>query len=53
MKVRNDEVWEKIKSGELNGFSVSGYFEEIRQFSIEREFLSQVADILKKYDHKI
>jgi len=49
MKVRNDEVWDKVKSGELNGFSVSGYFEEIRQFSIEREFLSQVAQILKKY----
>lgn len=49
MKVRNDEVWDKVKNGELNGFSVSGYFEEIRQFSIEREFLSQVAEILKKY----
>ena len=47
MKVRNDEVWRRIKSKELNGFSVSGYFEEIEQFYKEQEFLREVAKILK------
>jgi hypothetical protein len=47
MKVRNEEVWKRIKSKELNGFSVSGYFEEIEQFYKEQEFLREVAKILK------
>jgi hypothetical protein len=47
MKVKNDEVWNKVKRGELNGFSVSGYFEEVAQFCMEEMFLKQVADILK------
>jgi predicted glutamine amidotransferase len=49
MKVRNDEVWKKVKNGELNGFSVSGWFEEVAMFCREEMFLRQVAEILKKY----
>ena len=26
MKVRNDEVWEKVKNKEIRGFSIEGYF---------------------------
>ena len=47
MKVRNPLIWERVKKKELNGFSVSGYFEEIEQFYREQEFLKQVAKILK------
>ena len=47
MKVRNDDVWNKVKSGILNGFSVSGYFEEVAQFCMEEMFLKQVAEIIK------
>jgi hypothetical protein len=50
MKVRNDDVWNKIKAGELRGFSVSGYFEEIAQFSKEDMFLYQLAQLLKNVD---
>lgn len=49
MKVRNDEVWQKVKNKELNGFSVSGYFEEIAEFCKEEMFLKELTDILKKY----
>ena len=49
MKVRNDEVWNKVKNGELRGFSVSGYFEEIEEFAREQKFLQEVAKILMKY----
>lgn len=47
MKVNNPKVWEEVKQGKLNGFSVSGYFEEVAQFSREEMFLYKVAEILK------
>lgn len=47
MKVRNPIVWERIKKKELNGFSVSGFFEEIEQFRLEQQFLKDLAIILK------
>jgi hypothetical protein len=47
MKVNNPEIWNKIKTGVLNGFSVSGYFEEIAQFKMEEMFLQRLADLLK------
>ena len=47
MKVRNDEVWEKIKDGSLAGYSVSGFFEEVEQFSNEYMFLKQLEKLLK------
>jgi len=47
MKVKNDDVWKKIKEGKLRGYSVSGYFEEIAQFCREEMFLKQLADLLK------
>ncbi len=50
MKVRNPEVWERVKKGELKGFSVSGFFEEIEKFYKEKEFLKQLADLLKDID---
>jgi hypothetical protein len=49
MKVKNEDVWKKVKAGELNGFSVSGYFEEVAEFCREEMFLKKVAEILKKY----
>lgn len=48
MKIRNNDTWNKVKKGELKGFSVSGYFEEIAQFAMEEMFLKQVAEILSK-----
>jgi len=49
MKVNNAEIWDKVKSGKLNGFSVSGFFSEEAAFSREEMFLYKVAEILKKY----
>jgi hypothetical protein len=42
-----DKVWERVKSGDLQGFSVSGYFEEVAQFCKEEMFLRKVVEILK------
>lgn len=47
MKIKNDEVWQRIKNKELNGFSVSGFFEEIEQFVMEKKFLLEVEKIIK------
>ena len=46
MKVKNPKVWEQVKEGKLNGFSVSGYFEEVAEFCKEEMFLRQVVEIL-------
>ena len=46
---KGDQVWNQIKEGKLNGFSVSGYFEEVQSFTKEEMFLYKVAEILKKY----
>jgi hypothetical protein len=47
MRVNNPEIWKKIKAGELNGFSVSGWFSEEAMFSREEMFLHRLADLLK------
>jgi hypothetical protein len=47
MKVNNPKIWEEIKEGRLKGFSVSGYFSEVAQFSKEEMFLYKVAELLK------
>ena len=47
MRIKNDETWKKVKDGHLNGFSVSGFFEEVADFCREEIFLQQVAEILK------
>jgi len=44
---KGDLIWERVKKGELNGFSVSGYFEEVAAFAKEEMFLKKVVDILK------
>jgi len=48
MKVKNDEIWNKVKEGQLNGFSVSGYFEEVAEFTREEMFLYKLAEVLKE-----
>ena len=50
MKVKNPAIWKKVKEGMLNGFSVSGYFEEVAAFCREEMFLQQVAEILKRIE---
>jgi len=47
MKVNNPKIWEEVKSGKLNGFSVSGFFEEVASFTREEMFLYKVAEVLK------
>jgi hypothetical protein len=46
---QGDKVWEQVKNGELNGFSVSGFFSEEAKFIKEEMFLYKLAELLNKY----
>ena len=37
MKVNNDEVWNKVKAGEVKGFSIEGYFADKYEMSKSQE----------------
>lgn len=49
-KVRNDEVWDKIKSGELKGYSLLGLFSISQEESVdsEEDELEEILSMLKK-----
>jgi hypothetical protein len=48
MKVNNDDTWNKVKDGQLKGFSVQGYFMEKAKFSsVSNEILQEIKQILK------
>ena len=49
-KINNEEIREKIKSGEINGLSIEGYFTEMFSKSIDlsdKEVLTELRKILK------
>ena len=49
-KVENEEVWNRVKSGEFKGFSVEGVFnykKEKQPMSVEEALWSQIVDILQ------
>jgi hypothetical protein len=53
MKIENDELWNKIKSGELKGLSIEGYFVDKMQKMSEKQpsdhdILSALNEILKE-----
>jgi len=39
MKVEDQEVWKRIKSGELKGFSVEGAFADMEEIQAQRDYL--------------
>ena len=45
MKIENDELWQKIKSGELKGLSIEGYFTDKMEKMAEKKATSE--EILK------
>ena len=53
MKVNNDEVWKKVKEGEVKGFSIEGYFvDKYDMSSHEDELLIQkLKDLIKSYEN--
>ncbi len=45
-KVENDETWEKVKKGEVKGFSVEGIFEYSKSKSKDQKMLEEIKSIL-------
>ena len=48
MKVDNDEVWQKVKAGEVKGFSIEGYFADKLEMQMQEENDKQLIDKIKE-----
>jgi hypothetical protein len=48
MKVDNDDVWEKVKAGEVKGFSIEGYFADKLEMQMQEENDKQLIDKIKE-----
>jgi hypothetical protein len=49
-KVNNDEVWERIKSGEIKGFSIEGMF-GLKKVELKEDIMSAIKEILHTYEN--
>ena len=50
MKVNNDEIWNKVKAGEVKGFSIEGYFAdklEMSQLTENEIIINKLKELLK------
>jgi hypothetical protein len=51
MKVNNDDVWKKVKAGEVKGFSIEGYFADKYEMALmqneNNEIINQLKELLK------
>ena len=47
MKVDNEDVWGRVKSGEIKGFSIEGYFADKLEMQKEQELINQIIKILE------
>ena len=61
MKINNDEVWDAIKSGEVNGFSIEAFLSQTlinasaeieKEISEDEEIYNKIIEILKNIDEK-
>ena len=52
MKVNNDEIWNKVKAGEVKGFSIEGYFVDKYEMSLqeteEDRLIKAIRDLILK-----
>ena len=48
MKVNNDDIWKRVKAGEVKGFSIEGYFADKYEMSIQQSEKQQIIEELKK-----
>jgi hypothetical protein len=46
MKVNNPEIWDKVKSGEIKGFSIEGYFADKMEMQSDKEIFEQLKKLL-------
>jgi len=47
MKCNNDEIWNKVKAGEIKGFSIEGYFaDKVQMSSNNQKIIEQLKELL-------
>jgi hypothetical protein len=51
MKVNNDDIWKRVKAGEVKGFSIEGYFADKYEMSLIENnndlIINQLKELLK------
>jgi len=47
MKIENDDIWAKVKSGEFKGFSVEGNFIPTKELKSDQRILEAIKKIIK------
>lgn len=47
MKCNNDQVWQKVKAGEIKGFSIEGYFADKAEMDSDKELFEQLKKLLQ------
>jgi hypothetical protein len=58
MKVNNDEIWDKVKLGEVKGFSIEGYFADKLEMSLknidmeEKVMVEKIKELIIKSELK-
>jgi hypothetical protein len=53
MKVNNDQIWNKVKAGEVKGFSIEGYFVDKYEMSLQTEeeiMIEKLIDLINKHE---
>jgi hypothetical protein len=48
MKVNNDEIWQKVKDGEVKGFSIEGHFVDQYEMSLQENEEDEIIEFLKE-----
>jgi hypothetical protein len=48
MKVYNEEVYQGIKDGKFNGFSIEGKYDGLEQLEMQDDVLNEIKDLLEK-----
>jgi hypothetical protein len=56
MKVNNDEIWQKVKDGEVKGFSIEGHFVDQYEMSLqeneEEQLIKAIRDLILKAEQE-
>ena len=47
MKVENDDVWDRVKSGEIKGFSIEGSFADKLELKKHEDVVNQIIKTLE------
>ena len=53
MKVNNDEIWKKVKAGEVKGFSIEGYFIDKYDMAAHEDeaILNKLKELISDYEN--